>query len=77
MRYVIITTRKPSLLLFCEAQCCTSAPIYLTVLNIKLCKIEMDNGKFMFRNLECKKHRLFCSLINFSPMKNRTSQTGD
>ena len=66
---------------FCEAQCCTSAPIYWTVLNIKLCKIEMDNGKFVFRNLlakwNVKKHCLFCSLINLLAMKYRTRQTDE
>ena len=28
----------------------------LTVLNIKLCKIGMDNGKFVFRNLLAKRN---------------------
>ena len=37
----------------------------------------MDNGKSVFGNLlakimECKKYRLFCSLINFLVMKNHT-----
>ena len=74
---VIITMRKP----FCQAQCCTSAPIYWTVLNIKLCKIKMDDANFVFRNLLAKRNvknidRLFCSLINLLAMKNHTGQTG-
>ena len=48
---------------FCQAQCCASAPIYWTVLNIKLCKIEMDNGKFVFGSLLAKRNVLKKSFI--------------
>ena len=58
MRYVmiIITMMKQLLLLFFKAQCCASSPIYWTVLNIKLCQIELDICKFMFRNLLAKQN---------------------
>ena len=80
-RYVIITRRKPLCFLFCEAQCCASAPIFWTIWSIKLCHTDMNYGKFVFRDFSAKqnikKHRLFCNLINFLAMKNRTRQTGE
>ena len=40
----------------------------------------MGYGTFVFRDFSAKqnieKHRLFCNLINFLAMKNRTLQTG-
>ena len=67
-------------LLFSQAQCCASVPKYWTVLDIKLCKIEMDNGKFAFRNSLAKqnvKHCLFSSLISFLAMKKPSCQTDE
>lgn len=48
--YVIITR------LFCEAQCCASAPIFWTIWSIKLCHTDMDYGKIVFRDFSAKQN---------------------
>ena len=78
--YVIITMRKPSLFTFLQSPIMHFSANLLDSLNIKLCKIEMGDGKFVLRNLLAKQNAkqicLFCSLIDFLAMKNHTRQKG-
>ena len=75
-RYVIITRRKPLLFSTLRSPMLCFSAHFLDNLEYKTLPYRYGHNRISAKQNK-KKHRLFCNLINFLAMKNRTRQTGE